>query len=210
VIDTATNEVGKIDVGNYPFGVAVSPDGGRVCVSNYDADTVLVIDASTIRVTATVPVGTTPYGDPHGLATDADESKVYVANYGDGTVSVIDTATYKVTATIRVGSFPFGVAVTPDGGKVYVANSGDNDVSVISTGTNTVTAKIAVGNSPVAFGVFIQPPSRFAGTPGKESCCGRSVAALVHQFRGLAGASEDLGFPTVRALKNAVLAFCRE
>jgi YVTN family beta-propeller protein len=178
-------------------------------VTNYSNGTVSVISAATNTVTTTIPVGITPYGGPHGLAANLDGSKIYVANYGAGTVAVIDTTTNTVTATIAVGNFPFGVAVTPDGSTVYVVNAGDNDVSLIATATNTPITTIAVGSSPVASGIFIQPPPRFAGTPGKANCYGQSVAALARQFHGLADAAEDLGLPTVRALQTAILAFCQ-
>ena len=36
VIDTATNTVLPIAVGNGPFGVAVTPDGSRVYVADFD------------------------------------------------------------------------------------------------------------------------------------------------------------------------------
>ena len=48
----------------------------------------------------------------------------------------------------------------------------------------------------------------FAGTPGKANCFGQSVAALARQFGGLNAAAAALGFPTVQALQNAILAFC--
>jgi YVTN family beta-propeller protein len=84
-------------------------------------------------------------------------------------VSVIDAATNTVTATISVGIAPTGVAVTPDGSKAYVANTNSTTVSVIDTGTNTVAATIPVGNAPTAFGLFIQPELRFAGTPARQT-----------------------------------------
>jgi YVTN family beta-propeller protein len=121
-------------------------------------------------------------------------------------VSVIATATNTVVATIAVGIEASGVAVTPDSNKVYVVNTRDNTVSVIVTETNTVTATIPVGSNPVAFGVFIQP--RFAGTPGKANCYGQSVSALARQFGGLDAAAAALGFSGVKALQNAILAFC--
>ena len=143
---------------------------------------------------------------------------MYVVNANGGSrgsVSVIDTATNKVIATILVGSTggssPFGVAVSPDGSKVYVAEYFDNTVSVIATATNTVIAAIPVGTNPVAFGIFIQPakPStKFAGTPGKSNCYGKSVSALVRQYHGLNAAAGELGFSRVRALQDAILAFC--
>ena len=117
---------------------------------------------------------------------------------GSDTVSVIATASNAVIATtpLPAGSGPsFGVAVTPDGSKVYSVNVRDNTVSAIATETNTVTATIPVGSNPVAFGVFIQP--RFAGTPGKANCFGRSVAALARTFGGLNAAASALGFPSI-------------
>jgi hypothetical protein len=54
----------------------------------------------------------------------------------------------------------------------------------------------------------IQPAPRFAGTPGKANCYGQSVSALVRQYRGLNAAAEALGFSNVKALQNAILAYC--
>ena len=124
-------------------------------------------------------------------------------------MSVISTATNTVIATIPVGSSPVGVAVTPDGSKVYVANDGDNTVSVISTATNTVIgAPIPVGNDPVAFGLFIQPARKFAGTPGRANCHGQSVRALGQKFDGLDAAATALGYRTVSELQGAITTFC--
>ena len=116
------------------------------------------------------------------MAISPDGSKVYVENYitnadPNNVVLVINTATNGVTATIPVGIVPFGVAVSPDGSKVYVANQDSNSVSVIDTLTNAVTATIPVGIDPEAFGIFIQPARRFAGTPGQSNCHGQSVSA---------------------------------
>jgi YVTN family beta-propeller protein len=144
-------------------------------------------------------------GSAQSLAQNA-----YITNEPAGTVSVIDTAANTVIATITVGNQPVGVAATPDGSKVYVANSNANTVSVIATATNTVIATITVGSGPVAFGVFIQPAPRFAGTPGKANCYGKSVSALVRQYHGLNAAAAALGFSSVRALQNAILAFCED
>ena len=90
----------------------------------------------------------------------------------------------------------------------YITNLGSNSVSVIDTATNTVTATIPVGAGPTSLGLFIQPAPRFAGTPGKANCYGKSVSALVRQYKGLNAAAAALGFPSVQALQNAILAFC--
>ena len=80
-----------------------------------------MIDAATRAVTATVPVGS----DPYGVAVDPAAHTVYVTNDGDGTVSVIDAATRAVTATIPVGNGPDGVAVDPATHAAYVTNGSE-------------------------------------------------------------------------------------
>jgi YVTN family beta-propeller protein len=140
-----------------------------------------------------------------------DGSKVYVANATSGTVSVIDTTTNSVTATVPVGALaePVSVAVTSDGSKVYVANEAAYNVAVIDTATNSVAATISGFAQPIAFGAFIQPAPKFAGTPGFSNCHGVSISALSIQYGGdLRAAATALGFPNVRALQQAVVAFC--
>ena len=206
VIDTATDTISAtIPVGLAPEGVAVSPDGSKVYVTNLNSNTVSVIDTATDTVNATIPVGLAPFG----VAVSPDGSKVYVTHNESSTISVIDTATNTVSATITVGPNPLGVAVTPDGSKVYVANESANTVSVIDTATNTVIATIPVGSQPVAFGVFIQPAARFAGVAGSKNCQGTSVSALATKFGGLKAAAAALGFSNVQGLQDAIRVFCR-
>src|SRR5215469_16572993 len=85
VIDTVSNMVTKTITNtstntyfNDPGGVAVTPDGRTVYVTNSDflvpAGTVSVIDTATNTVTATIAVGS----GPNGVAVSPDSSKVYV------------------------------------------------------------------------------------------------------------------------------------
>src|SRR5215471_5713243 len=81
-------------------------------ITNGFSNTVSVIDTATNTVTATIPVGSFPFG----VAVIPDGSKVYVPNIGDNTVSVIGTATNTVIGSpISFGSGPGGAAVTPEG-----------------------------------------------------------------------------------------------
>jgi YVTN family beta-propeller protein len=140
VIDTATNTViATVSVGDRPQGVAVSPDGTTVYVTNYGG-TVSVIDTATNTVASTVNVGT----NPNGIAVTSDGAKVYVTNYGGNTVSVIDTATNTVIATVTVGNNPFGISV--QGSDAYVTNDRDRTISIIDTDTDTVKATLNLVN----------------------------------------------------------------
>ena len=59
-------------------------------------------------------------------------------------------------------------------------------------------------------GFLATPKAAFAGTPGTANCHGESVSALARQFRGLRAAASALGFPSVRALQDAIREFCEE
>jgi YVTN family beta-propeller protein len=130
--------------------VATSQAAPFAYISNYDDNSISVIDTASDIVVANVDVETGPYG----LAVNPSGTKVYVANLESDNVSVIDTATNTVVDTVVVGDGPFGVAVHPAGTKVYVTNSISNTVSVINTATSTV-ATVAVGSTP--YGVAVNP-----------------------------------------------------
>jgi YVTN family beta-propeller protein len=133
-------------------------------IANVDSDTVSVIDTATSKVTATITVGSGPFG----VAVTRDGSKVYVAScsslcrINNGTLSVIDTASNTLIGSpITVGITPTGVAVSPDGSTVYVTNQGpsinNGTVSVINTATNNVTKTITDPSFSGPFGVAVSP-----------------------------------------------------
>jgi YVTN family beta-propeller protein len=160
VIDTASNTVIKrVEVGQAPIGVAITPDGAFAYVANLfgvdlvEPHDVSVIDTATNTVIATVEVGDLP----SGVAITPDGRFAYVTNSGSDNVSVIDTATNTVTATVPLGGTARGIAITPDGAFAYVSSG---NVSVIDTASNTVTATVDVSG---AFrGIAITPDGDFA------------------------------------------------
>jgi PGF-pre-PGF domain-containing protein len=123
-------------------------------VTNYNSNTVSVIDTTTNKVTATMPVGIRPWG----VAVNPDGTRVYVTNWNSNTVSVIDTVTNTVTATVNVGSNPMGIAVAHDGKKIYVTNAMSNNVSVIDSANNTVIATVDEPYHPV--GIAVTPDGK--------------------------------------------------
>jgi YVTN family beta-propeller protein len=138
-------------------------------ITNFDATgTVSVINTATNKVTATIPVGSYPFG----VAVSPNGARVYVANNGSETVSVIDTVTNQVIANIRTrGSV--GIAASQDGRRVYGANIGDQTVSVIDATTNTLIANVPVGLYP--YGVAVTPDSRKVYITDCTSQCGSSA-----------------------------------
>jgi len=136
-------------------GVAVNRAGTRVYVTNFNDDSVSVIDATSDTVLALVPVGLAPTG----VAVNPEGTRVYVANRYSGTLSVIETSTNTVVATIGdMEQEPTGVAVTPSGEKVYVTAYRSGKVVVIDAATNTIVDRVTQGiGSYSAYGIFIGP-----------------------------------------------------
>jgi phospholipase C len=138
-----------IDVGLFPQGLAVTPDGDQVWTADTGPQTdgapssdVDVIDAATNTVTATIPLR----GAAQQIAFSPDGSVAYVTT-SQG-LALIDVASESVITVIGGLGDPRGVAVSPDGDTVYVTDAGSDSVSVISAVTHRVTSNIRVGALP--------------------------------------------------------------
>jgi YVTN family beta-propeller protein len=154
VISTVTNTVTatiSLPFDSRPVGVAVTPNGAYVYVTNQDSNealvSTLVISTVTNTVTATVTVGSLPYG----VAVAPNGAYVYVTDDGTDSVLAISTATNTVTGSVTVGSDPSGVAVMPNGEYAYVTHSGmSSTVSVINIGA--LTASVSPSSSTMDMG----------------------------------------------------------
>jgi YVTN family beta-propeller protein len=126
-----------------PRGLAVSPDGGKLYITNgYNNPPnykVSVVDTATNTITTELGIESVP----NGLVVSPDSTKIYVTSFVyNNQISVFDTATYSRIALISLQNLnlPRGIDVIADGSKVYVAGT---SVSVIAAATNTVSATIA-------------------------------------------------------------------
>lgn len=151
LVTNQPNPIGNsyVAVGKTPIGVAVSPDGLTVYVTNNQSSSVSVVDTATNTVTNTI---TTP-SLPFGIDLDPTGAHAYVTTSG-GTLTVIDTSALAVTTTITVGGDTYFPRVDPTGSFVYVPTSSGNTVAIVSTSSNTVVNTITglSDTRDVAFG----------------------------------------------------------
>lgn len=153
------------EIGAGPYGVAISPKGDRVYITNRNEDTVSIVDTSKVNdittikeltnISSRIKVGS----NPMGIAVSADGKLLYVANYGSYTISAIElTTTEQTQTTIPVGMNPMGVALSPDGKLLYVTGKGDMQgagvLSAIDTTSLKVVRSIALNSTPASFGKF--------------------------------------------------------
>lgn len=145
VIDTTSYEpIAQISV-KAPHGIAISPDGQRLYITNSGANqTVTVVDSSSNAITETIKVGNTPTG----LIISPDGSRAYVAVSGDASIAILDLQTHALKATISMDSTPEKIAITPDGKQLFITEMISNQVSILDTESLQVTHTITLGHGP--------------------------------------------------------------
>jgi YVTN family beta-propeller protein len=130
-------------VGTAPTGLAVSPHGDRVYVTNFDVNATVTVVDTTDGTTSIIPLSFSP----GGVAVGPDGSHIYVADPVGHRVAIIDTAD-NTTTFVPVGAGPLQMALEET--DLYVANNQDGTVTVIDTIGNTVARTINVGGYPYA------------------------------------------------------------
>ncbi|MFO1414222.1 MAG: YncE family protein [Burkholderiales bacterium] len=149
VIDTATNTVvATIAVGLTPYGVAVSPTGASVVVTNHFGSSVSIIDAAANAVVAEVPVD----GQPWGVAAAPAGTGAYIANSLSSAVSLLDLGSHAIAASVPLGTTTRDVAVHPTLPRAYVT-AFSNGIRVVDTTTNLETTAIPGTQDVVAVAV---------------------------------------------------------
>ena len=129
-----------------PSALTIDSSNGYVYVDNSMSNNVSVIDGSTNKVVASIPVGI----EPSGVVFDSLNGNIYVTNFGTYNVSVIDGSTNTVISTISVGVDPDAIAFDSLNGYIYVSNYCSDSVSAINGSTNNVVTTISVGVEPDA------------------------------------------------------------
>lgn len=163
VIDTNPSSINfntiltTVPVGIRPSGIAVTPDGSRVYVTNggatsLDIDSISAIVTSTDSVADTITLGAN--SSPNGIGVTPDGTRAYFLRF-EGEISVLDVnpaspSFHQVTTSIpRPLLLAGSIGVTPDGTRAVV-----NWVGSIAHGVDVVDVNPA---SP-AFNTIITSP----------------------------------------------------
>ena len=138
VLDAADGSVlGTIDLGGAPEQAAA--DGkGRVYVDLEDKDSVAVVDAKTMKVTATYSLNGKGGGDA-GLALDAKNHVLFVACRDPQVMVMLDADSGKYLADLPIGRGCDGATFNPKTQECF-SSQGDGTLTVIKELTPTVFA----------------------------------------------------------------------
>ena len=133
----------KIDLGESPEGVYISPDGKLIAAAVELTNSVAFIDTATDAVAFRVKIK----GDnPEHAVFSPDGRFVYVSAEEDDKLEVIDVAARKLVAQHKMGTRPRGIAFTPDGAKAYVACERADTVYVFDARQHKILRTIKAGS----------------------------------------------------------------
>ena len=166
VIDTENLvELGRVDLGRHPRGVAIASDSRSAYVTVMGAERIDVIDLERLEVVDTlVGAGITP----RHIILSPDETVLYSSNHLMDTVRKIDLSTGELLDTVRTGTQTRTMAMADDGRSLYVVNYRDGTFSKVATQDMSVVQTVTIGGRPI--GVAYDPSSRrvwvadYAGT----------------------------------------------
>src|SRR5262245_33167331 len=132
-------------------------------VSNEVSRSVSVVDLTTRKVIATIPLGERPRGihvSPDGkqllVALSDDQPQ---AQSGRDAIAAIDVGTFKVAKRWPGGTDPEQFTILPKGNELYATNEDAGTTSALDLRTGKVVASLVVGIEPE--GVAVSPDGRW-------------------------------------------------
>jgi YVTN family beta-propeller protein len=138
VIDANDGTIlGTIDLGGAPEQ-AVSDGNGHLYVDLEDKDSVAVVDAETMKVTATYSLGGKGGGNA-GLALDAKNHVLFVACRNPQVMVMLDANDGKYLADLPIGQGCDGAVFNPATGECF-SSQGDGTLTIIKESSPTTFA----------------------------------------------------------------------
>jgi YVTN family beta-propeller protein len=121
----------------------LSSDGKTLYASNFERNSVQVIDVATHKLRREFAAG--PH--PKVLVLSHDDKLLFAANWSGASVTLIDTESGKTLRTLAAGLHPRGMALTRDG-ILYVANFDGASIDVFYGDDFAQTYRLAVCRIP--------------------------------------------------------------
>ncbi|MDH3554757.1 MAG: hypothetical protein WBF55_21455 [Syntrophobacteria bacterium] len=149
----------RLNFGDNPRELALTPDGRTLVSVNHSSNTVSIIDTFSKSEFRRVKVGQGPTSavvDPSGF-------KAYIMNSRSNTVSVVDLTQRTLSATISVEGSPLRGAFNQAGDKLYVISRDSPNLSVIDPSSLRVTERIFVGTGSVSIKISFLSDLIFVG-----------------------------------------------
>ncbi len=143
-IEVASGRMRHLATGRGAEGLALTPDGRELWVTNRADSTLSVVAVAADSVVATLPAG--PF--PIRVAFTPDGREALVSNAMGNSVGVWEVAARREVTRIPVGRMPVGVLVAPDGGRAFVACTASDEVMVLDLAKRAIVGRFSPGREP--------------------------------------------------------------
>lgn len=154
VFDSDWRHIKTIELGEWPSGVSISPDGRYALVANMASKNISVINSENDKIERTIKFN----GMPNAIAFSPDGERLYVTDEENFKLFILDANSDKVIRELIIGIAPRGITVTPDGRYVYISNLDSFSVTAVDANKMEVIANIPVSSLP--WGITSSPDSK--------------------------------------------------
>jgi YVTN family beta-propeller protein len=131
----------RLQPGDRPREVGLTPDGRTLVVVNYGSNSVSFVDPSGLVELSRVPTGLQPWA----LVMDRNGRRAYVFNRGSSSITVLDLATRAVAATVAAEPEPLRGSINLAGNRLYVVAAGSPTLVVYSLPDLRAASRFHVG-----------------------------------------------------------------
>jgi YVTN family beta-propeller protein len=144
VIDVAAGEITdtiRLNGGDEPRELAVTPDGKALITANTGSNTVSFFNLPSLVESGRISVG----NGPSSVLMDPWGKRAYVFNRLSSSISVIDVANKALVTTIAMDPGPLQGQFNRRGDRFYVIHDLSSYLSVIDAGSMSVVKRMSVG-----------------------------------------------------------------
>jgi DNA-binding beta-propeller fold protein YncE len=146
LVDSTLATIATVKGITFPDGLAFVAEAGKVFVSDEFGRREIVIDASTNRRRAAIPLG----GEAGNTQYDSAGRQILVAVQTRNELVAIDPQSERITGhyPLAGADHPHGVLIDSPARLAFVANEGNGKLLVVDLRTMRVTSEYAVGREP--------------------------------------------------------------
>lgn len=131
----------RLNPGDEPHFVALTPDGKTAITANTGSNTVSIVDVSALAEVARIPVG----NGPEYVLMGRNGRQAYVFNRFSNSISVIDLATRSLAGTLATESGPVFGQFNRSGDRLYVYHEMSPTILVLAIDSLAVSSRINAG-----------------------------------------------------------------
>jgi YVTN family beta-propeller protein len=166
-----------------------APSAALLVLAKSD-DTLAIVDPSSLKVIARIPVGK----DPHEVIASTDGKTAYVSNYGFGaynTLAVVDLVAQKALPSVNLGALRGPHGLTFVGGKVWFTAEAAKAIGSYDPATKSVDWILGTGQNRTHM-IYVSPEMKLIVTTNVSSA---TVSMIEKAIGGPPGQGRPMGAP---------------